>query len=379
MKRQIYLDNNATTPLDPQVAEAVYDDLKNHFGNPSSIHSFGQDSRSRLLQARDILAAYLHVKPAEIIFVSSGTEAMNMLIRGLLQDKPGSHIISSSVEHSSVYTTLKVLEKDNHSVTYLAPGLYGAIRPEAVREAIRGDTKLITVMAANNETGVKTDIAAIAKLAEEFKIPFIVDGIALLGKEPFSIPPGVSAMGFSGHKIHAPKGVGFVFLRSRVKLSPLLLGGDQEYSKRGGTENMPGIMGLAKAIEILSASEVEISAKIRHLRDDFEKKILSYLEDVTVNGEGSRVGNTSNLAFHGVEGESLLRILNQQGVAVSHGSACSSGALEPSRVLLNMGIPMKVARSSLRFSFSRMNTQEEVDEAVAIIIKSVQKLRNYGK
>lgn len=376
MKHQIYLDNNATTPVDPEVVKAVHEDLKNHFGNPSSIHSFGQDSRNRLVNARDTIASYLKTKSSEIIFTSSGTEAMNMLIRGILHDKPGSHVISSNIEHSCVYATLNVLEKQQYQVTYLSPGAYGAIQVDAVRDTIRPNTKLITLMAVNNETGVKTDINAIAALAEELQIPFIVDGVALLGKETFSIPSGVSAMGFSGHKIHAPKGIGFVFLRSRVKLAPLLTGGDQEYGKRGGTENMPGIIGLAKAVEILKNAPLDSAERVAALRDRFEKTILDNVPDVTVNGSGPRVGNTSNLAFKGVDGESLLRLLNQHGVAVSHGSACSSGALEPSRVLLNMGIPLQVARTSLRFSLSRMNTQEELDEAAQIVIDCVNPRRS---
>ena len=374
MKRNIYLDNNATTPVDPQVIQAIHEALNNDFGNPSSIHSFGQESRQQLLAARDRVANYLKVKPTEICFVSSGTEAMNMLIRGVIATQPDAHIISSNVEHSAVYQTLQSLEKQGYKVSYLPTGLAGAVDPDQVQQAIQKDTKLITLMAVNNETGVKTDLEKIAAIAEAHQIPFIVDGVALLGKTLFSIPDGLSAMGFSGHKIHGPKGIGFAFIRSRLKLTPFITGGDQEYGRRGGTENMPGILGLAKAIECLEASLPEASLHMKQLRDLFETLLLKNLSGVVINGQGIRIENTSNLAFEGVDGESLLRLLNQEGVAASHGSACSSGALEPSRVLINMGIPLKVVRSSIRFSMSRMNTREEIESAAAIITNCVNKL-----
>ena len=238
MRKRIYLDNNASTAADPRVADAWIASLS-LAGNPSSLHSFGQEARGQLTKARQTIASYLSVKPAEIIFTSGGTEALNMVIRGAHRS---GHIISSVAEHAAVYTTLQQFP----SVTYLPTGLQGAVSPAAVQSAIQPDTRLIVLMAVNNETGVKTDIAAIAAIAESAGIPFIVDGVALLGKEPFFIPKGVSAMCFSGHKLHAPKGIGFAFVRNTLKLQPFITGGEQEFGRRGGTENLSGIIALAE-------------------------------------------------------------------------------------------------------------------------------------
>ena len=229
-------------------------------------------------------------------------------------------------------------------------------------------------MGVNNETGVKTDIQAIAAIAYEAGIPFLVDGVALLGKELFSIPLGVSAMCFSGHKLHAPQGTGFAFIRSNFKLHPLLTGGEQEFGHRGGTENVLGILSLAKAIEFLQAELPEASRRMLELRDKFENILLQELKNVSINGEGPRVVNTSNLAFSGVDGESLLINLDREGIAASHGSACSSGGLEPSRALLNMGLPLELVRSSIRFSLSRFTTESEILESCRLIIQIIRKL-----
>lgn len=375
MKNRIYLDNNATTQIDPRVLEVVIDDLKNHFGNPSSAHSFGQDSRNRLAKARQTIAHYLKVKPNELIFTSSGTESLNMVIRGYFSSKCEGHIITSNVEHSCVYATVKQLEERGCSVSYLSTGLWGTVTVDAVRDSIRPDTRIIVLMAVNNETGVKTDIESIASLAHENNIPFVVDGVALLGKEPFTIPLGVSSICFSGHKIHAPKGVGLTFLRSGQKVSPLMTGGDQESGRRGGTENMSGIIGFAEAVRLLQEVLPDASRHMKQLRDRFETELMKKLPGVAVNGQGPRVVNTSNLSFEGVDGEALLASLDMEGVAASHGSACSSGALEPSRILLKMGVSEKVARSSLRFSISRFTTELEIDEAIDIIVRVVKRLR----
>jgi cysteine desulfurase len=241
---------------------------------------------------------------------------------------------------------------------------------------LRKDTKLIVLMAVNNETGVKSDIEAIAAIAEESNVPFVVDGVALLGKEPFTIPSGVSAVAFSGHKLHAPKGSGMVFIRKRVKCTPLLFGGAQEFQRRAGTENLAAILGLAEAIRLLEVELPSATKRMQALRDRLEEGIISSISDVTINGEAPRVVNTSNLSFEGVDGESLLMSLDLNGVAVSHGSACSSGSLEPSRILLNMGIPRARARSSIRFSLSRFTTRDEIERCIEIVIDVVGRLRS---
>lgn len=363
MNPRIYLDNNATTFLDPHVAKIVIQSLQSIQGNPSSVHSFGQEAKAALNKARRLIADFLHVKPSEILFNSGGTEGLNTLLYG----RAHTHVITSSVEHASVYTAVKKMGCD---VTFLNPGLFGAVSASDVLDAIKPETSLITLMAVNNETGVKTDISSIAEIAQERKIPFVVDGVALLGKEDFQIHPGISAMAFSGHKIHAPKGVGFIYLKSTFAIDPLL-GGVQEYGKRGGTENLHGIIGLAEAIRLLEKSS---TIQIATLRDKLEKVLLA-MEGVHINGEGPRVCNTSNVSFEGVEGETLLAKLDLAGVAVSHGSACSSGALEPSRILLNMGIPRERAASSIRISLSRFTTESEIDRAGELIVSSVRKLR----
>lgn len=365
---KIYLDSNGTTGIDPRVADAVREEFAYGPANPSSMHSFGQEARKRQLEAREKIARFFEFKPQEVIFTSGGTESLNMLLRGV----KAQHLISSDIEHSAVYNTLNSLGSE---VTFLKTGTKGAVNPQEVEASIRPETGLIILGAVNSETGVKNDILAIAEIAERKNIPFLVDGVALLGKEPFVIPSGVSAIAFSGHKFHAPKGIGLALVRSSLKVQPLITGGDQEYSRRAGTENLPGIIGLTKALEILEEEIAEASVRMRLLRDEFEEKLISSLPDVYVNGEGERTTNTSNLSFLGVDGETLLIHLDRAGIAASHGSACSSGALEPSRVLTNMGLGRDRARSALRFSINRWTTREELEYAAAILTSLVRRLR----
>jgi len=375
MKQRIYLDNNASTALDSRVLDVVINDLRVSYSNPSSSHTSGQEVRSRLTKARHSIASFFGVKHQEIIFTSGGTEAINMGIQGFFNGSFTGHIITSTVEHSSVYATVKRLETYGCQASFLSPGLHGAILPNAVRAAIRPDTRLIALMAVNNETGVKTDVEAIAAIAQEFGIPFLVDGVALLGKEAIHIPQGVSVMCFSGHKIHAPKGIGFAYVRAGLKLSSIIIGGDQEFGRRCGTENISGIMGLAEAIRLLKTELPTGTQRMKALRDRFEKGIMESLSGVLINGQGPRVVNVSNLSFSGVDGESLLIGLDLEGLAASHGSACSSGAAEPSRILLNMGVPLEKARSSIRFSLSRFTTEAEVERAIEIVVGVVKRLR----
>ncbi|MCB1113377.1 MAG: cysteine desulfurase [Chlamydiia bacterium] len=347
MKSNIYFDNNASTPLEPAVKEAILEELSYGVSNPSSPHKEGQAARGRLNRYRKTVADYLQVRPQDVIFVSSGTEAMNQLIFSACQKKP-KKILSSDREHSCVYNALKK-------------------RPETVcfDGDIPNDVDLIVLMAANNESGVMQNLEALGKVASAKGIPFIVDGVALLGKEKFVWPEGVSAFGFSGHKIHAPAGVGVIAVKPPFKLSPQIIGGAQEYGLRGGTENMAGIAGFAKAIELIPSDPAPY---LRQLRDRFETKLKAALPNIQINGSHlPRVSNTSNILFKDIDGEGFLMRLDQKGLSASLGSACTSGALEPSRVLLSMGLSYKEAKSSLRFSLSRMNTPDEVDKAVALI------------
>lgn len=375
MTKRIYLDNNASTFLDPRIAAHLIESINTIEGNPSSIHQYGQKTRAQITKARTSIAAYLKAKPSELIFTSGGTESMNMLIKGLITPLQSNHIITSSVEHSCVYATVKQLESQGAKATFLSPGLFGAVSPEAVEKAILPETKMIVLMAVNNETGVKTDIAEIARIAAARDIHFVVDGVALLGKEQFIIPPGISGLAFSAHKLHAPQGVGLCYVRSGVKLSPLMTGGEQESGRRPGTENVLGIVGFAKAVELLYEELPVSSLRMQLLRDKFEQTLIHSLSGVFVNGEGLRTVNVSNMAFEGVDGEALLMSLDAAGVAASHGSACASGTLEPSRILLNMGLPLSLVNGSIRFSLSRFTTEEEIELACAIIVKAVNRLR----
>lgn len=375
MKKRIYLDNNASTALDPSVLDVMISDLQTGLGNPSSIHAWGQEARNVVTKARRSICSYLRVKPSEFFFTSGGTESLNMAIKGILGDQQRGHIITSNVEHACVYNTVKNFEESGWDVSYLSASAWGAVTAEAVQAAIKPQTRLLVLMAVNNETGVKTDISALARLAKEARIPFIVDGVAWLGKEQFVIPEGVSAMCFSAHKFHGPKGVGGLYLKNTPSFKPFIVGGGQENNRRGGTENVNGIVGFAEAVRLLEKELPMAHMHMQSLTDLLIQGLNAELSDVVINGQGPRICNTVNISFEGVEGESLLMNLDLAGIAVSHGSACSSGALEPSRILLNMGIPMSTASTSIRFSVSRMNTKEEIETTVQIVKEIVLNLR----
>ncbi len=376
MDPRIYLDNNATTAIDPSVIKIMVEDLSSPPANPSSMHFYGQQAKNKLTKARQTLASYFKVKPTEIIFTSGGTESMNTLIRGFLTPITinKSHIISSNVEHSSVEKTLLTLKEQGCEVTFLPIGLSGILSSETLENAITSHTKLLVFSAVNSETGIKQDLEKLSKIALKHAIPLVIDGVALLGKDPFEIPPGVTGIGFSAHKFHGPKGIGFFFLRSHTKLLPNLAGGGQEYGLRSGTENLTGILGLAEAIALLKKELPEAHSRMKTLRDHFEQELSKNLPSLQIHGSSDRVCNVSNLAFPGVEAETLLIQLDLQGIAASHGSACSSGSLEPSRILTQMGFPLALVKSSVRFSLSRFTTKEEIDRTLDILIHIIPKL-----
>jgi len=344
--QNIFLDNNATTQVDPRVAAAMLTELEAGPSNPSSVHNFGRAAHRRLSQAREQIAAYLQVTPNEIIFTSSGTESLNLAILGL---KLSGQVITTKIEHAAVFETVKRLD---NSIVYLPVGPQGHVQVADI-EKIATPSSVIILSAVNSETGVKNPIEEIAQIAEKLQIPFIVDAVAWLGKEKITIPKGVSAMAFSGHKIHGPKGSGLLFIRKGSKLQPLLSGGPQELQRRAGTENLPGIIGLAKAIELLELELPEATIRMERLRNLLEA-------GQQINGTGPRICNTTSITFSGIDGEALLIQLDLQKIASSMGSACSSGSLEPSRVLLNMGLSKSDALSTLRFSLSRFTTEEEI-------------------
>lgn len=362
----IYLDNNATTFLDPCVLEEMLLVLSGEAGNPSSVHHYGQVAKALLAQARKDVANFFGVQPREVIFTSGATEAINMVIRSV---PAGQHIITSSLEHISV---LEAVKNSGCNVTYLdpLPGM-GSISLGQIEEVVTEKTAMIVLMASNNETGIKTDIKSIADYAHKSGLKFVVDGVAFLGKDKWEMFPGISAACFSGHKIHAPMGVGVALVRKSFFCKPLIFGGPQQYNLRGGTENLGGIVAFSKALSLLP-QDVD---KVMRLRDLFEKELISRLSNVKIHGVNEpRVCNTSNMAFLGVDGESLLMQLDLAGVAAGYGAACSSGSLELSRVLLNMNIPSDEVRSSIRFSLSRFTTEDEIRKALDIIVGLIKKL-----
>lgn len=374
MKR-VYLDNNATTHVDPRLLDLYISCTFTTFGNPSSIHAHGQEAKALLIKARDDIARLIGARSQEIVFTATATEALNMLLRGFFGSAPSGHLITSSAEHAAVYSTAQYLESQGLDVTYLNVGPWGAATTEQVEAAIRPDTRLICLMAANNETGVLTDISAIADKARAHNIPFIVDGVALFGKQAFTLHPGVSAICFSGHKFYTPKGAAFAYVQKGLKLQPHLTGGHQEHGLRAGTENLASIATMAQGACYVTQELLMFQEPMRALRDYFEQQLMQKHPTVTINGQGPRIANTSNLCFQDVDGEALLMYLDLHGVAASLGSACSSGAIEPSRVLINMGLTRKQALASLRFSLSRYTTKEDIDHTLHVMYKYLEQVR----
>ncbi len=364
--RRIYLDNNATTALSPKVLEAMLEELSGPASNPSSVHFFGQKARQKILRAREIIADFFHFPPQDVLFTSGGTEAMNTLIHAAASHLPKGQILTSTIEHPCVDRMLTQLARNGWEIIALSPGEKGMVDETQIKNALTEKTRFIVLAAVNNETGVKCPIDAIAGLAKERGIPLLVDGVAWLGKEKFTLHPGISGIGFSAHKIHGPKGAGFALLRSSLRFAPLFVGGPQEYGRRAGTENLAGILGTAAAVTEISTLLPEAEATMRKLRDDLERGLVKSCAGI-VNGLGERISNTLNISLLELDGETLLIQLDQMGIAASHGSACSAGAMEPSRILLNMGLSYERIRSSLRFSLSRYTTGSEIAHCLAVM------------
>jgi len=378
--RKVYFDHSATTPVDPAVIEAMLPFLNEKFGNPSSIHSFGREAKVALEEAREMIADFCHARAADIYFTSGGTESDNMAIKGVAYEykNKGRHIITSKIEHHAVLHTCEFLEKEGFEVSYVAPDQYGMIHPEAVKELIRNDTILISIMHANNEVGTINPIEQIGAIAHERGILFHTDAVQTFGKIPIDLSKlPVDLMSMSGHKIYGPKGIGVLYVRKGVKLVPLSHGGGHERNRRPGTENMPGIVGLAKAVELRKARMQSDNEYVARLRDRFHELITTSIPRVILNGHPEkRLAGHLNLSFQGIEGEALLLSLDLKGVAASSGSACTSGSIDPSHVLTAMGIKPEVSRSSIRFTLGRDNTEEDVDYAASILPEIVQRLRS---
>jgi cysteine desulfurase len=374
--RRVYFDNNATTPLLPEVFAAMRPYFSEQFGNASSIHHHGQETRAAVENARESVAALLECRAAEIVFTSGGTEADNLALFGLARS--GDHIISSTVEHHAVLNSCKHLESIGCEVTYVSVDVRGVVDPDEVRRALRRNTKLISIMMVNNETGVVQPVEEIGKIAAEADVYFHTDAVQAAGKVPVEVKRiGCDLLSISGHKLHAPQGVGALYVRKGTVLQPLFFGGSHERSRRAGTENVAGIVGLGKAAEIARrALDQGDLAGMAAMRDRLEQKILAEVEAVGVNGYGApRVPNTTNLYFDFIEGEALVIALDLKGLAVSTGAACSSGAIEPSHVLTAMGLRPDRARASLRFSLGKQNTPEEIEFALELLPGVVARLR----
>jgi cysteine desulfurase len=374
--RRVYLDNNATTPVLPEILEAMQPYFGEHFGNASSIHHHGQETRAAIERSRELVAALLGCRASEIVFTGGGTEADNLAVFGLA--KPGDHIITSTIEHHAVLNTCKHLESEGYEVTYVPVDGRCQVDPDDVRRALRKNTKLITVMMANNETGVLQPVQEIARIASEADVYFHTDAVQAAGKVAVNVKQiGCDLLSISGHKMHAPQGIGALYVAKGTRLEPMLYGGRHERSRRAGTENVPGIVGLGKAAELAKqALQRGDTEKTAAMRDRVESKILKEVEAVGINGEHApRVPNTANIYFDYIDGEALIIALDLKGLAVSTGAACSSGAMEPSHVLTAMGLRPDRARASIRFSLGKQNTPEDVDCALDLIPNTVARLR----
>jgi cysteine desulfurase len=376
----IYFDHNATTPLDPEVLDAMLPFLKETFGNPSSIHQFGQAARRGLDRAREQVATLIGADPEEIVFTSGGTEADNLAVFGTVEASPLDvpHVVTSAVEHQAVYGPVKAIEAKGGRATYLGVSGAGAIAPEEAADAVADDTALITLMLANNDVGALQPIREVAALTRERGVLLHTDAVQAAGKIPVDVEDlGVDLLSLSSHKIYGPKGMGALFVRRGTRVAPLMLGGHQESRRRAGTENLPAVVGFGKACELARARLAADAERIRALRDRLEAGITARVGGAVVIGrEGARLPGTSSIAFPGVEGDALLMALDLKGVAVSTGSACTSDSKSPSHVLSAMGVLDGLARGAIRFSLGRGNIAEEVDRVVDLAADMADRLKN---
>jgi len=377
--QQVYLDNNATTPLDPLVFEAMKPHYLEDFGNASSIHTYGQKASSVVERARSQVAECIGARPREIVFTSGGTEADNAALRGVATHhrSRGNHIVTAATEHSAVLHTCEQLEREGFRVSYLPVDREGMVSLDQLKEAIEDETTLISIMHGNNEIGVIQPIKEMAAIAREREVLFHTDAVQTVAKIPLNVEElGVDLLSLSAHKIHGPKGVGALYVRSGVSIDPLLFGGSHERSRRAGTLNVPGIVGLGRTAELAKEALKNFSTRVGALRDRLERGILELIPGTVVNGSNSRrVPHLTNISFRSIEGEALLISLDFEGVAVSTGSACASGTVEPSHVLTALGGNSQLHKSAIRFSLSRMNTDQEIDYVVSILPKIVERMR----
>lgn len=373
----IYLDNNATTKVAPSVFEAMTPFLTEYYGNPSSIYAIGADAAKALTQAREQVANLLHCEAKEIIFTSCGTESDNTAIESALRTTRKRHVVTTQVEHSAVRNYCEHLESRNVAVTYIPVNSDGTLEIKEIERAIRADTAIVSIMWANNETGVLFPVEEIAEICKTKGVLFHTDAVQAVGKIPINLQKNkIDFLSLSGHKIHASKGVGALFVRSGVRFSPYLIGGGQEHGKRGGTENVASIVGFGRAAVLAEANLQDEQIRIKALRDRLESGILQSIPCARLNGHpSSRLPNTTHISFEGIEARNILLMLDQHGICCSAGSACTTGSLEPSHVLRAMGISSSLARSAIRFSLGVYNQEHEINRVLDILPKIISQLQ----
>lgn len=378
MGRRVYLDHNASTPVHPDVVAAMLPYFSETFGNPSSVHAFGREAREGLDTARERIAGFLRVKPDEIVFTSGGTESDNFGIKGLAGARGHGHIITSRIEHHAVLRTCETLETQGFSVTYVPVDSTGMVDPDEVRRNLRPDTFAISIMHANSEVGTLQPVRAIGAVAREHGIAFHVDAVQTFGKVDIDVDAfGIDVLAFSGHKIYGPKGVAGAYIRKGTKMASVQHGGDHERRRRAGTENVSGIVGLGKAVEIRQREMHAEAARVSALRDRLWTGVQARVPDVRLNGHPTeRLPGTANISYRGVESESIVLGLDLKGIGVSAGSACTSGSVEPSYVLVAMGVPLEWAMGAVRSSLGRSTTAEDIDYVVESVEPIVRKLRS---
>lgn len=376
---KVYLDNNATTKVDEEVVKAMMPYFSDYYGNPFSLHLFGNETGLAVTEARQTIADLIKVKPSEIIFTASGSEADNLAIRGIAKayKHRGKHIITSTIEHPAVKNTFIDLMEDGFEVTMVPVDENGVMILDEFKKALREDTILVSVMHANNEVGSFQPVEEIGKITKERKIIFHVDAVQTMGKvEIYPEKMGIDLLSFSGHKFHAPKGIGVLYKRDGIRFAKVITGGNQEGKRRPGTSNVPYIVGIAKALKMATENMKEEWVREENLRNYFEDEVSKRIPEIKINGKGARrLPGTSSITFKYLEGESMLLNLSLRGIAVSSGSACSSDSLQPSHVLLAMGIPAEYAHGTLRFSLSKYTTKEEIDYTIEALVEIIGKLR----
>jgi cysteine desulfurase len=377
--KKIYMDYAATTPTHPDVVQAMQPYFTDIFGNASSIHSFGREARKAIDHSRDIVAKFINARSDEIVFTSGGTESDNFALIGvaLANEKKGDHIISTAIEHHAIGNTLEFLKRRGFKVTYVPVDKTGRVNPKDIEKAITDKTILVTVMHANNEIGTLQPIGEIGAICRKKNIYFHTDAVQTFGHMPIDVNAlNIDLLSASAHKLYGPKGVGMLYIRKGVKIIPYLYGGEQESGRRGSTENVPGIVGFSAAIDLASQDMEQEGLRLRHMRDRLISGIKKNIDDVVLNGHATeRLDNNVNMSIKYIEGESMLLRLDMEGISASSGSACSSGSLEPSHVLLSIGLPHETAHGSLRFSLGKWTTDEEIDRVLEVLPNIVSSLR----